>query len=390
MSDVFPRKLAEARVGLTLNNKWHLDRLIDVGGMAAVYAATHRNGKRVAIKVLHPIFPPETKVMERFLREGYLANKVDHPGTVSVLDDDTTDDGDVFLVMELLEGVSVEQLLERCGNVLPYPHVLAIAEQVLDVLGAAHSQGIIHRDIKPANLFVTRDRHVKVLDFGLARLLETGPGAALTGVGVVMGTSSYMAPEQARGMWSLVDGRADLFAVGALMYRAISGRVVHEAASVRERHLKAMSQQAPSLATVAPQTPRNVVALVDKSLAFDREIRWRDAASMQTAVRNAMVLAQLPSGPGTAPLVVPLTASPASQVQGPQSPPAPADQSIAVDFSSAGLPDAGPNLASQPVLSPEAVQRLPEVSAYLMDEVLSRCDMIEDVPPKDSDKGPAH
>ena len=179
------RAHADTRVGTTLNGKWHLDELIGVGGMAAVYKATHRNGKRVAVKILHPIFPEETKIRERFLREGYLANRVDHVGAVSVIDDDTTPDGEVFLVMELLDGISVDELLWRFGGRMPYQHVLGMADQVLDVLVAAHKQNVIHRDIKPANLFVTRDRRVKVLDFGLARVNDPTPGASLTAAGVV-------------------------------------------------------------------------------------------------------------------------------------------------------------------------------------------------------------
>src|SRR5437868_1976210 len=111
-----PRPVAEARVGTTLNNKFHLDRLIDIGGMAAVYEATHRNGKKVALKLLHPEVAAEPQIKERFLREGYAANKVDHPGAVSVLDDDATSDGSAFLVMELLVGESLDQWVQRMGG----------------------------------------------------------------------------------------------------------------------------------------------------------------------------------------------------------------------------------------------------------------------------------
>src|SRR5579883_113498 len=105
-----PRALAEQRVGSTLNAKWHLDRLLDVGGMGAVYAATHRNGKRVAVKILHTQFASDPELRRRFLREGYVANKIDHPGALSVVDDDTAADGSAFLVMELLEGESLSRL----------------------------------------------------------------------------------------------------------------------------------------------------------------------------------------------------------------------------------------------------------------------------------------
>src|SRR4051794_30714386 len=167
-----PRAIAEKRVGQLLNNKWTIDKLIDVGGMAAVYQATHRNGKRVAIKMLHPFIAANADVRERFLREGYVANQVDHPGAVSILDDDLTTDGAPFLVMELLEGQSLDGWMQRSGEILPLPDVLAVADQVLDVLAAFHERNVIHRDIKPGNLFITQAGIVKVLDFGLARLRD--------------------------------------------------------------------------------------------------------------------------------------------------------------------------------------------------------------------------
>src|SRR3954464_9741149 len=120
-----PRQQAMKRIGETLNNKWTIDRLVDVGGMAAVYQATHRNGKRVAIKMLHPFIAAHADVRERFLREGYVANQVDHPGAVSVLDDDMTADNAPFLVMELLEGDSLENWMNKAGGKLPLPDVLA-------------------------------------------------------------------------------------------------------------------------------------------------------------------------------------------------------------------------------------------------------------------------
>src|SRR5882672_9647196 len=212
-------KRAGHRLGVTLLGKWTLDRLIDVGGMGAVYGATHRNGKQVAIKILHPEFATDGETRTRFLREGYVANKIGHPGAVQVLDDDTTEDGSVFLVMELLEGESLEGRIAKNGNRLDPASLLAIIDAVLDVLAAAHGQGIIHRDIKPANLFITRDGEAKILDFGLAHVRERSFNQRLTRTGMVMGTSTYMPPEQARAQWKMVDARSDIWAVGATMFR---------------------------------------------------------------------------------------------------------------------------------------------------------------------------
>lgn len=376
------RKVAEKRVGRSLRGKWHLDRLLDIGGMAAVYEATHRNGNRVAVKILHPIFPRTSNVRERFLREGYLANKVNHPAAVTVLDDDTTEDGAVFLVMELLEGQSVEALLQRSGGVLSVQHVLAISDQTLDVLAAAHAAGVIHRDIKPGNLFLTKQGQVKVLDFGLARLKENDPKTQLTGVGVVMGTSSYMPPEQARSKWDMIDGRTDLFAVGAVMFRALSGRVVHEAETPTDRLLAAMSTQAKSLGEVAPHLPKVVVEVVDRSLKFNMDDRWKDAKTMQLAVRQAFAIMTAHDDietkpPTTAPATEPTAASPTD----------PTGDSIVVDLSMGDTASPASStrdddfihveLGVDDMMSmpPQLIEKLPEVSAYLVEEVLTEADV---------------
>lgn len=281
-----PRIAAQKRVGQTLANKWTIDRLIDIGGMAAVYAATHRNGKKVAIKMLHPFIAAHEDVRERFLREGYVANQVEHPGAVSVTDDDITADGAPFLVMELLEGDSLEGWMAKAGGKLPLPDVLAIADQVLDVLAAFHGRLVIHRDIKPGNLFITKQGLVKVLDFGLARLRDPKFTGAPTATGIVLGTASYMPPEQAQGKSDQVDARSDVFAVGAVMFRALTGRTVHTAANPTERLFQAMKDRAPSLGMVAPHLPTWVVGVVDKALAFDKKNRWETANDMRKAVRE--------------------------------------------------------------------------------------------------------
>ena len=173
-------QLEKARqfVGQWVRNKWHIDKLLGVGGMASVYAATHRNGRRGAIKLLLPEISRNAEIRERFLREGYVANRIGHPGVVGILDDDETEEGLAFLVMELLRGASLQARLRQVG-VLPPLEVLFVADQVLDVLVAAHQAQVIHRDIKPGNVFLLTDGRVKVLDFGLARVLD-GPRYAKT------------------------------------------------------------------------------------------------------------------------------------------------------------------------------------------------------------------
>jgi serine/threonine protein kinase len=279
---------ARARIGVVLRDKWRLCSLLGIGGMASVYEATHRNGKRAAIKVLHAHAAIDPAVKARFLREGYVANRVAHPGAVSVLDDDTTEDGTAFLVMELLEGETVEAVRVASGGKLPVGEVLTIAEQTLDVLVAAHAKKIVHRDIKPENLFVTNERVLKVLDFGIARLGEAAARSPMTSFTSSMGTLGFMAPEQARGRWELVDGRTDLWSVGATLFTLLSGRFVHEGGeTTNEQILEAMTTPAPALASVVPDVPREIAAIVDRALAFVRADRWPDAGAMQRALREA-------------------------------------------------------------------------------------------------------
>jgi eukaryotic-like serine/threonine-protein kinase len=278
---------ARARVGSVLKGKWTIDQLIGIGGMAAVYAATHRNKKRVAIKMLHTELSVDRDIRARFLREGYVANSVEHPGTVHVDDDDVADDGAAFLVMELLEGESVEARRDRKGGRLAPEQVVSIAHQLLEVLVAAHDKGIVHRDLKPENLFVNRDGRVKVLDFGIARVRELREKSSATRTGSLMGTPAFMAPEQARGRWELVDARTDLWAAGATMFTLLTGRYVHEAETPNEALALAITQRSRPIASLIPEIHPALAEVVDKALAYDQSDRYPDAHAMQEALRAA-------------------------------------------------------------------------------------------------------
>ena len=278
----------EARVGRTLRGKWHLERLLAVGGMAAVYAATHRNGLRGAVKVLHHKWSDNPAVASHFRREGYIANRVEHPDAVRVLDDDVDHDGSVFLVMELLVGTNLDARAAETEGRLPPDEVLFVADRLLAVLAAAHERGIIHRDIKPENLFLTTAGNVKVLDFGIAHLGQPTPDwPAITVEGITMGTPAFMSPEQARGRWELVGAQSDLWSVGATMFKLLSGALVHDEPTRSAMLAAVFTRPARSLATVLGDAPSALVALVDRALTQRFVDRWPDARSMQTAVRNA-------------------------------------------------------------------------------------------------------
>jgi serine/threonine protein kinase len=291
--------LAAKRVGTSLRGKYHLEELLAVGGMAAVYRGRHRNGNRVAVKVLHASVCQQAELRDRFAREGCVANKVDHHGAVRVLDDDATEDGSVFLVMELLDGETLEKRWKRFGHRLPYREVAEVGIHLLDVLAAAHNQGIVHRDIKPENLFLTRQGALKVLDFGIARLRDlTGMGPTSTmGTGPVLGTPAYMPPEQVVGRPGDINGQTDIWATGATMFALISGQHVHEAASVSQLLVYAGSRAARSLASVAPDVPLAITHVIDRALAFEKADRWPSARAMQAALRAALDDVETPQLP---------------------------------------------------------------------------------------------
>ena len=278
---------AAQRVGTTLCNKWKLERLIGTGGMAAVYEAAHKIGRRDAIKILHADVARDPDLRARFEQEAHAVNRFKHPGAVEIRDIDVTEDGAPFLVMELLEGEPLAELARRPGGV-ELDVLLRLTDELLDVLAAAHAQGIIHRDIKPDNLFVLKDGRLKVLDFGIARVraaVPAQPSASTrrTRAGMTLGTAPYMPPEQIKG--HEIDARADLFAVGATLFRLLARRRVHEAATEAETLVKMASEPAPPLASVAPEVPRDVGLVVDRALMFDRSQRYPDATTMQRDVR---------------------------------------------------------------------------------------------------------
>jgi eukaryotic-like serine/threonine-protein kinase len=284
---------AEERLGSVLADKWTLERLLGIGGMGAVYAARHRNGARAAVKLLHPELARNQQIRERFLREGYAANKVEHRCTVQVLDDDVIkegpDEGAAYLVMELLEGESLDERRKREPKTTER-ELLEIMDAVLDVLDAAHARGVVHRDLKPDNLFLAKDPdtgavRVKVLDFGLARLSEA---ARMTGHGLALGTPAFMSPEQAAGLSEEIDGRVDIFALGATVFYVFTGQHVHDGETVLQLVIKMAKDQAPGVQTVRPDTSDDFAAILDRALQLERANRYPSAAAMRDDVREAL------------------------------------------------------------------------------------------------------
>jgi serine/threonine-protein kinase len=251
--------------------------------------------------VLHAHLAVVDALRKRFLREGPIGSALAAVGPLceglpQIHESGALPDGTAYLVMELLEGETAFDRMFRMGT-LPVGQVVYIAQKVLDVLAVAHGYGIFHRDLKPENLHLGDDGRFKVLDFGVARVTESLPSyvgdvpeVTITRTGTALGSCQYMAPEQAIGNSAEIDGRTDLFGLGATMYRLLSGRLIHGDRADAELLIAAATQGAPPLLSVAPTLPAPVCAVVDRALAFVKAERYPDAATMRfdvVALRSA-------------------------------------------------------------------------------------------------------
>ena len=273
-------------VGTYIDGKYLIKRLIGEGGMGLVYEAEHVEiGRRVAVKVLHAMYTRQTEVVARFRSEARAATRIGHPHIIDVFDSGTTVEGAVYFVMEYLQGRDLSQLVEDEGP-LPAQRAIAIAREICQALMAAHKAGILHRDLKPENVFLIeregRKDFVKVLDFGIAKTMEavTERVGRLTNPGVAMGTPEYMAPEQAAGLQ--IDARADVYAVGAILYEMMSGRPPHEGAHIMEVLTRKATVAPTPLAVLRPDVPRDLESLVMRTLAISPDLRPQSMQAMAT------------------------------------------------------------------------------------------------------------
>jgi serine/threonine protein kinase len=277
-------------IGSVVNGKYRLVRLLGDGGMGSVYEALHTVlGTRVAIKVLHPELNRRTGLVERFLQEARVSAQIRSPHVVQVTDVDRTPEGHAYIVMELLEGEVLSTVLDRQRK-LPVPVACEYTVQILQALEAAHALGVIHRDLKPENVFVTFAAGkpvLKLIDFGIAKARRTDAHQKnLTVAGVVMGTAEYMAPEQAYSA-DKVDARADLYAVGVMLYEAIAGSRPVSGEDARIIALKVERGEVIPLVQVAPDTPREIAGLVHRAMAPRSALRFGNATEMRVALQAA-------------------------------------------------------------------------------------------------------
>jgi serine/threonine protein kinase len=286
-------KAAADRIGSQVGT-WTLERVLGIGGMASVFLGRRADGCAAAVKILHSYLNEHDELRKRFLREGPIGSALAAVGPLceglpQVFESGVADDGTAFLVMELLDGATVFDRLVQMGR-LPVGQVLWLAQNVLDVLVIAHAYGIVHRDLKPENIHLGNDGRLKVLDFGIARVMEALPdGTALpekttTKTGTAMGSCQYMAPEQAMGSIREIDGRTDLFALAATMYHALGGRYPHGDLIDANLLIAAATKQIAPLASTVSGLPPSVYLVVDRALAFKKAQRYPDAATMRSDV----------------------------------------------------------------------------------------------------------
>ncbi len=276
--------------GELLAGKYRIERLLGEGGMGAVYVATNLVIEReVALKVMNERFASMPEAVERFQREAVAASRVSHPGIVQVFDAGSHD-GKPWIAMELLEGESLGQRLAR--GPFGLDDVLRVARGVLSALAEVHDAGIIHRDLKPDNIFLATvhgggDWTPKILDFGIAKETANADHGKLTITGTLVGSACYLSPEQALGRTD-IDARADVYAMGVVLYECLAGRRPFDAATISQLVAKMFTEAPPPLAHVAPDVPVAMAEVVDLCLAHDRERRFLTARSVLGAIESAI------------------------------------------------------------------------------------------------------
>jgi tetratricopeptide (TPR) repeat protein len=274
-------------IGRTIGGSYLIQELVGVGGMGRVYKAEQANlGRTVALKVIHPHLLGDDQTVARFYTEARAASRLNHPNSVGVIDFGRTDDGILYLVMELLKGQDLSQVMHAEGP-LPFDRLLDILIQVLDGLAEAHALDIVHRDLKPENVIVTRYRSgrdlVKVVDFGLAMIVDGGQ-SNITRPGLVCGTPDYMAPEQGRG--EDVDGRGDLYALGVVLYELLTERLPFIDDTPTKVVLRHIYDPVIDPREVAPHRgiSDSLAAITLKALEKDRANRFQSAEEMKAVL----------------------------------------------------------------------------------------------------------
>jgi serine/threonine-protein kinase len=319
-------ELAEEMVGRVLDGQYEIESFIARGGMGTLYSARHiLLGDRVAIKMLKPEMRSNTEWLRRFQREGRAARRFRHPNAVTVYDLRTGADGLTYMVMEYVEGHSLDKELKRRGRMSP-TEAWEILEPIVSALEAAHAQGVVHRDLKPENVMINRtaagELQVKLLDLGIAKLHDVAEtragdgGTSLTLAGQILGTPYYMSPEQwgdpSRDGHAEIDGRADIYSLGVIFYELVTGEKPFTGHTLGELQQAHVSQHKPLLHEVANGVTPEFARAVERAMAKDRADRPATAGILAAEIRTALAATHEPQhtphagrSDGASPVVLP-------------------------------------------------------------------------------------
>jgi eukaryotic-like serine/threonine-protein kinase len=268
---------------------YRVERQLGKGGMGAVYLGVHPViGSKVAIKFLHLHYKTDAKIVDRFFNEARAVNVIGHDNILKILDLSVTDDGRHYFVMEFLDGKSMHDLL-RGEKPAPLEVVGPILLQVCDALEAAHGKGIVHRDLKPDNVYLIRlngkKNFVKVVDFGIARVTgDDGVSSGKTVTGMVMGTPSYMSPEQGSGAMNQIDGRSDVYSLGVMMYQLATGRLPFRGANFGEILVGHLQLPVPLPHDVNPRVPPQYESIILRCLEKRKDDRFQSMRELHAAI----------------------------------------------------------------------------------------------------------
>jgi eukaryotic-like serine/threonine-protein kinase len=280
-------------IGELIGGRYEIEELVGTGGMSSVYRARDTVlERRVALKVLHEHFSADPKYVERFRREARAIARLNHPNIVTVIDRGEFGKRQ-FIVFEHIPGENVKEVVEREGQ-LPVAQALALTHQIARGLAFAHQHGVVHRDVKPQNVLLDESGTAKVTDFGIARSLD--PGDELTQAGTLLGTSDYIAPEQASGQ--PVDARSDQYSLGVLLYELLTGEVPYPADSFMAVAMRHLRDPVPSVRERRPDVPDRVDEIVARAMAKRPEDRFRSTERMMAAIEAALAD---DGGPGAGP-----------------------------------------------------------------------------------------
>jgi eukaryotic-like serine/threonine-protein kinase len=281
-------------VGAVLNQRYRLVALLGEGGLASVYRAEPTDGSApVAVKLLKPEFRRDLEVVERFLAEAELAERIRHPAVVRVHASARAEDGTPYLVTELLKGYPLSVVMNH--GPIPVERAVPMLSSLLDALAAAHQVGVVHRDLKPDNVFVdaVESTSVRLLDFGISRAVDAAGGSARkTKTGMLLGTPGYMSPEQVRNSKD-ADHRSDLFSAGVLFYELITGHRVFQGHNEYERMVAVLFTDVRPIGQVAPHFA-HWDAFLAKALHRNVEARFQSAPEMRTALENVARQGRMP------------------------------------------------------------------------------------------------